>query len=32
VFYTIVSIYYLAIVGLMTLIAQRVERYYGKRG
>ena len=31
-YYTIVSIYYLVIVGLMTLIAQRVERYYGKRG
>lgn len=31
-YYTIVSIYYLVIVGIMTLIAQRVERYYGKRG
>lgn len=31
-FYTIVSIYYLVVVGIMTLIAQRVERYFGKRG
>ena len=31
-YYTIVSIYYLIIVGLMTLVAQRVERYFGKRG
>jgi len=31
-FYTIVSIYYLVVVGIMTLIAHRVERYYGKRG
>lgn len=31
-YYTIVSIYYLAIVGLMTLITDRVERYFRKRG
>lgn len=31
-YYLIVSIYYLVIVGLMTMFANRVERYYGKRG
>jgi polar amino acid transport system permease protein len=30
-FYTIVSLYYLAIVGIMTVIAGRVEAYYRKR-
>lgn len=31
-YYTVVSLYYLAIVGIMTFFASRVERYFQKRG
>jgi len=31
-YYLIVSVYYLVVVGLMTIFAHRVERYFGKRG
>lgn len=31
-YYLIVSVYYLVVVGLMTIFAHRVERYYGRRG
>lgn len=31
-YYTIVSLYYLVVVGVMTIFAHRVERYYEKRG
>lgn len=30
-YYTIVSIYYLVIVGIMTMISRRVEQYYAKK-